>query len=95
MTLEQVAERLCCSVRTVRRRINAGELRASHIGRGKWLIREEDLDAYLDATATRPREVRPLPPAKPVQPPTPAMARRSRRGGGDGRLSTLLDRGAA
>jgi excisionase family DNA binding protein len=95
VTLEQAAERLHCSVRTVRRRINAGELRASHIGRGKWLIREEDLDDYLDATATRPREVRPLPATRQVQPTTPDMTRRARRRSGDGRLSSLLDRGAA
>jgi excisionase family DNA binding protein len=49
--LQAVAERLGCSVKTIRRRIAAGELRASRIARGRWVITEDDLQAYLDATA--------------------------------------------
>jgi excisionase family DNA binding protein len=92
LTLEEVAERLHCSVKTVRRRINAGELRASHIARGRWEIGEQDLEAFLDAVATRPRHVRPLPPptAKPV---TPSSARAPRRASGGGRLIITDDMG--
>jgi excisionase family DNA binding protein len=67
MTLSDVASRLHCSVRTVRRRIADGQLRASHLGRGLWVIREEDLNAYLDTMASRPREPAPLPPVRPVR----------------------------
>lgn len=102
MTLEQVAERLGgCSVKTVRRRIASGELRASHPGRGLWDVSEDDLQAYLDAVATRPRRMRPLPAARPVTTPTPgsalpsAASRGPRRRGrpSDGRLIITPDMG--
>jgi excisionase family DNA binding protein len=88
MTLQEVADRLHCSTKTVRRRINAGQLRASHIGRGLWEITKEDLDAYLDAVATRPRDVRPVPAAEPVQPH--ARRNRRQRGGNASSLSALV-----
>jgi excisionase family DNA binding protein len=91
VTLEEAAERLQCSTKTVRRKIASRELRASHVARGVWAIREEDLDAYLDAVANRPREVRPLPAAKPVSSPGPR--RRAGRGRGDGRLVITDDMG--
>lgn len=95
MTLQEAAERLHCSTKTVRRRIAEGQLRASHIARGRWDIREDDLQAFLDATATRPREIRPVgaAPARPVQ--TTTARRRPPRTGGDGRLRVPRDRRAA
>lgn len=88
MTLAEAAERLHCSTKTVRRRIRSGELRASRVGRGLWQIRDEDLGAYLDARANRPRDIRPL-PAPVGEPIVPAPRRRpaSTRGGG---LSALV-----
>lgn len=88
MTLEQAAERLGgCSVKTVRRRIGAGELRASRIGRGLWEITEEDLATYLNAVATRPREVRPVPASQPVRVGAPRRRRSAHVAGG---LSALV-----
>ena len=85
-------------VKTVRRRIASGELRASHPGRGLWDVSEQDLQAYLDAVATRPRDVRPLPAPQPVDVPAsgaghrPGSRRRS-RGAADGRLVITNDMG--
>jgi excisionase family DNA binding protein len=84
MTLQEAAARLRCSVSTVRRRIAAGELRASHYGRGMWEIRDEDLDAYLEACVVRPRAQAQERPVVPVQPIGPLRPRR--RASGDGRL---------
>jgi len=40
---------------TIRRLIRAKELRAVRVG-GQWRVFEEDLQAYLDQCANRPRE---------------------------------------
>lgn len=40
LTVQEVAERLRCEHRTVRRAIRSGELEAALIG-GKWLVREQ------------------------------------------------------
>jgi excisionase family DNA binding protein len=82
MTLAEVAERLRCSTKTVRRRIASGELRAARIARGVWVIREEDLAAFLAERAHRPREARPRLPAPAATPIVPAGPRTPRRRGG-------------
>lgn len=77
LTLEQAADGLGVSAKTVRRWIAAGELRASHLARGRWAIRREDLDAFLDARATG-GTTQPAP--RPVHAaPAPLPARPSRR----------------
>lgn len=48
LTVEEVAERMRCEHRTVRRAIHAGELEAAMIG-GRWLIREQAMDAWFDS----------------------------------------------
>lgn len=48
LTLQQVADRLQVSISTVRRLIDAGELRTVRIGRNL-RVRPEDLRAYIDA----------------------------------------------
>lgn len=46
LTVKRVAELLQCSEKTVRRRIQSGELKASPIGR-QYRIRLEDLEDFL------------------------------------------------
>jgi len=48
LTVQEVAERMRCEHRTVRRAIRCGELEAALIG-GKWLVREEAVDAWFRA----------------------------------------------
>lgn len=56
LRLADVAAELQCSVRTLMRAINSGDLRASQTQkRGGWVVQREDLQAFLDAKATRPR----------------------------------------
>jgi excisionase family DNA binding protein len=52
LTIQEVAERMRCEHRTVRRAIKSGELEAALIG-GKWLVREEALDAWFRSRAPR------------------------------------------
>lgn len=49
LTLAEVASQLRCHVRTVRRRINAGELRGYKIGGTAILVPAEDVTALLTA----------------------------------------------
>ncbi len=46
LTIQEVAERMRCEHRTVRRAIRSGELEAALIG-GKWLVREEAVDDWF------------------------------------------------
>jgi excisionase family DNA binding protein len=46
LTIQEVAERMRCEHRTVRRAIKSGELEAALIG-GKWLVREEAVDGWF------------------------------------------------
>jgi len=46
LTVQEVAERMRCEHRTVRRAIKSGELEAALIG-GRWLVREEAVDAWF------------------------------------------------
>jgi excisionase family DNA binding protein len=48
LTVNEVAERLKVSTKTVYRAVEAGELRASRIGRA-WRISEPDVVAYVEA----------------------------------------------
>ena len=47
LTIREVAERMRCEHRTVRRAIHNKELEAAMIG-GRWLIREDAVDAWFD-----------------------------------------------
>ncbi len=54
LTPADIARRCQVSTKTVLRAIHASELRASRLGvRGAYRIREEDLEAWLSATASR------------------------------------------
>jgi excisionase family DNA binding protein len=48
LTVQEVAERMRCEHRTVRRAIKSGELEAAMIG-GRWVIREEAIDAWFQS----------------------------------------------
>ncbi len=50
LTVREVAERMRCEHRTVRRAIKSGELEAAMIG-GRWLVREEAVEAWFQARA--------------------------------------------
>ncbi|MGZ4519137.1 MAG: helix-turn-helix domain-containing protein [Mycobacteriaceae bacterium] len=55
LTVPEVAARLRCNHESVRRLINApGGIRAAKIA-GRWLVTEEDLAAYEDSRANRPK----------------------------------------
>lgn len=72
LTVQEVAERMRCEHRTVRRAIRSGELEAALIG-GRWLVREEAVDAWFRARCatpslfSEPRRARP-PRAAPRKP---------------------------
>ena len=52
LTLEEAAEQLACSTRTLRRRIDAGSLPAFRDG-GLVRVRLDDLERYIAANVTR------------------------------------------
>lgn len=90
LTIDQVAERCQVSTKTVKRAIDAGDLRASQLAeRGCWRIYEADVDEWIEARANRPREPRGLATAtKPIHPERVAAPRRRASHGDDlpGRL---------
>jgi excisionase family DNA binding protein len=53
LTVQEVAERMRCEHRTVRRAIRSGELEAALIG-GKWLVREEAVDDWFRSRCAPP-----------------------------------------
>ena len=53
LTVQEVAERMRCEHRTVRRAIRSGELEAAFIG-GRWLVREEAVDAWFRSRCATP-----------------------------------------
>jgi excisionase family DNA binding protein len=53
LTIQEVAERMRCEHRTVRRAIRSGELEAALIG-GKWLVREEAIDDWFRSRCAPP-----------------------------------------
>lgn len=94
LTIEQVAEACHVSTKTVRRAIDAGELRASQLAyRGCWVIRPADVDAWLDLRANRPARERPAAPAEARA--TRAARRRGRGAQHEGRLVITDDMGRA
>lgn len=85
LSLAAAADTLGCSTRTLRRAIDAGELRASQLAdRGCWAVQRADLLAWLDARAA--------PRGRPITavPPAPNTRRRNPRGRGS--LRGELDR---
>jgi excisionase family DNA binding protein len=77
LTIQEVAERMRCEHRTVRRAIRSGELEAALIG-GKWLVREEAVDDWFRSRCASPNPSRSLPaPAHHVVAPGGPMARRA------------------
>jgi excisionase family DNA binding protein len=54
LTVQEVAERMRCEHRTVRRAIKSGELEAALIG-GKWLVREEAVDVWFRSRCILPK----------------------------------------
>jgi hypothetical protein len=81
MPLDQAASILGVHPVTLRRAVDSGDLRASQIARrGGWIVQADDLRAFLELRATRPRErTRPTP-----EPAAPEHARRPRRRRADG-----------
>jgi excisionase family DNA binding protein len=77
LTVQEVAERMRCEHRTVRRAIKSGELEAALIG-GKWLVREEAVDAWFRSRCASP---------DPFSRPTTARARRASSKRSDGAAS--------
>jgi excisionase family DNA binding protein len=85
MPLTDAATRLGVSTKTLRRAIDAGDLVASEVARGRWVVRRDELLAWVDARATS-RVAR-------IQPTAPAPAARPlRRGAQPGGLREHLDR---
>jgi excisionase family DNA binding protein len=88
LTVEQVAQRVQLSAKTVMRAIRAGDLEASQLtqGRGGWRVREDAIAGWLEARSNRSNS-RPLPDVRRVE---QSMPRRPSRGStpirGDGRL---------
>jgi excisionase family DNA binding protein len=75
LTIQEVAERMRCEHRTVRRAIRAGELEAALIG-GRWLIREQAVEEWFRLRTTSPF----APPVRRRRPP-PASPSSVGRGG--------------
>jgi len=87
LTVQEVAERMRCEHRTVRRAIKSGELEAALIG-GKWLVREEAVDVWF-----RSRCALPNPFSQPAQARGRASSKRSDRAASVERLRALEARG--
>ena len=69
LTVQQVAQRMRCEHRTVRRAIRSGELEAAFIG-GGWLVREEAVDDWFRSRCASPTRYRgPRGPARRVLAP--------------------------
>jgi excisionase family DNA binding protein len=89
LTPDAVATALEVSTKTVMRAIGRGELRASQLAeRGCWRILPEDVDAWLELRANRPRELARGPRTGPIVPASFRVrtGASSRRGGERGKL---------
>jgi excisionase family DNA binding protein len=75
LTVQEVAERMRCEHRTVRRAIKSGELEAAMIG-GRWLVREEAIEAWFQARAQRAVVKVPEPRQRPRSVPPRSPDRR-------------------
>jgi excisionase family DNA binding protein len=53
LTVQEVADLVRCEHRVVRKAIHRGELEAAMIG-GRWLVREDAVQAWFDARVQRP-----------------------------------------
>jgi excisionase family DNA binding protein len=86
VSLKMAATALGCSTRTLRRAIDAGELRASKLAaRGCWVIQREDLFAWIDARANITAR-----PITPLAADRRAAVNLRRRAGMRGPLSAKL-----
>lgn len=101
LTLAQVAEVLQVSVKTVRRRVESGEIRAFQAAeRGTWRVRPEWLEEYMEAGGHhRQQDPRPLAHVGKVdpskQPPAPRRPRRRSRTEDSGTLTVKPGMGRA
>jgi excisionase family DNA binding protein len=95
MSLRAASTVLGCSTRTLRRAIDAGELRASRLAtRGCWVVQREDLVAWIDARANV--TARPITPLAGDRRAARAAVNVRRRAGTRGPLSAKLkDMGTA
>lgn len=66
LTVQEVAERMRCEHRTVRRAIRSGELEAALIG-GKWLVREEAVDDWFRSRCAAPKPLAHSPRARSLR----------------------------
>lgn len=55
LTVQEVAQRMRCEHRTVRRAIRSGELEAAFIG-GRWLVREEAVVDWFRSRCASPSQ---------------------------------------
>ncbi len=69
LTLDEVAERVRLSTRTIYRAILAGDLEASQLTqrRGGWRVYESALEAWMLKRSNRARPPRPLADVRPVE----------------------------
>ena len=90
LTVDEVAELMRVSSKTVMRAIASGQLEASQVtqGRGGWRIRPQAIDAWLDYRSNRTHPERTLAEVRRVETQSPAPRRPGRvlRSGGSGTL---------
>lgn len=90
LTVDEVAEFVRVSSRTVMRAIASGQLEASQVtqGRGGWRIRPQAIDTWLDSRSNRTLPGRTLAEVRRVETQAPAPRRPGRvpRSGGSGTL---------
>ena len=90
LIVDEVAELMRVSSRTVMRAIASGQLEASQVtqGRGGWRIRPQAIDAWLDSRSNRTLPERTLAEVRRVETQLPAPRRPGRvpRSGGSGTL---------
>ena len=90
LTVDDVAEFMRVSSKTVMRAIASGQLEASQVtqGRGGWRIRPQAIDAWLDSRSNRSLPQRTLAEVRRVETQSPAPRRPGGvpRSGGSGTL---------
>lgn len=96
LNVDQVAELVQLSTKTVMRAIAAGDLEASQLtqGRGGWRIRESAIEQWMDNRSNRRREPRAPVDVDRIEPETAIRpATRAPRRGSGGRLVVTADMG--